>query len=86
MTRATGWNGRGWKGKETKERKILRYAQNDNSNAVSTKELHNFPYLCRTPPKNQNQAKPKFKPQNGPKVKNTLHPPKNEKTKTLKHI
>jgi hypothetical protein len=25
------------------------YAQNDNSNAVSAKELHNFPYLCRKP-------------------------------------
>lgn len=46
------------------ERKILRYAQNDNSNAISTKELHNFPYLCRTPNpnQNQNQTKPKPKP------------------------
>ena len=79
MTRATGWNGRGWKGKERigNERKILRYAQNDNSNAVSAKELHNFPYLCRTP---KPKPKPKLKPQNGPKAKNT---PK--KTKKPKH-
>ena len=70
MTRATGWNGRGWKEKETKERKILRYAQNDNSNAVSAKELHNFPYLCKTPPKNQNT-----------KPKDPTIPPKKQKPK-----
>ena len=52
------------KGNEKKERKILRYAQNDNSNAVSAKELHNFPYLCRTP-----KPKPKLKPQKTKKPK-----------------
>lgn len=57
MTRATGWNGRGWKGRDRigNERKILRYAQNDNSNAISTKELHNFPYLCRKPLPQKNE-------------------------------
>ena len=51
MTRATGWNGRGWKGNDRigNKRKILRYAQNDNCNAVNAKESHNFPYLCRKP-------------------------------------
>ena len=76
-------------GKEKNERKILRYAQNDNCNAVNAKESHNFPYLCRTPKPNPNQTqtnlkptsnqtktklKPKTKAPNGPKAKNTLPP------------
>ena len=71
-------------GKEKNERKILRYAQNDNCNAVNAKESHNFPYLCRTPKPNPNQTqtKPKPKPtkaqssnpKTAPKAKNTLPP------------
>ena len=79
MTRATGWNGRGWKGNDRigNKRKILRYAQNDNSNAVSAKELHNFPYLCRIP-----NPKPKPKPQTPKRPKN--HPPKKRKNQNTK--
>ena len=67
MTRATGWKGN--------ERKILRYAQNDNSNAVSAKELHNFPYLCRTPKPN------KTKNSNPKRPKSQKHPHKTKKPK-----
>ena len=83
MTRATGWNGRGWKGKDRigNERKILRYAQNDNSNAVSAKELHNFPYLCRTP---KTQTNPNQNQSSNPKTaQKPKTPPK--KTKEPKH-
>ena len=90
MTRATGWNGRGWKGKDRigNERKILRYAQNDNSNAVSAKELHNFPYLCRTPKTQTNPNQPKPKPnQNQSSNPKTAQKPKTppKKTKEPKH-
>jgi len=61
-----------WKGNE---RKILRYAQNDNCNAVNAKESHNFPYLCRTP-----QPKPKAQSSKTAQTKTT---PK--KTKKQKH-
>ena len=82
MTRATGWNGRGWKGNE---RKILRYAQNDNSNAVNAKELHNFPYLCRTP--NQtNETNPNQNQSSNPKTAQKSKTPSPKNTKTLKHI
>ena len=88
MTRATGWNGRGWKGKDRigNERKILRYAQNDNSNAVNAKELHNFPYLCRTPKTQTNPNQPKPKPNqnqsSNPKTaQKPKTPQKNEKPK-----